>query len=132
MSSKKKNLATYELPALSNVPKGSVRVWEDNRWFRVVACHPQLKHAELPDLYRNMLLNNEFAKMNELFVTWDAASWDQSAANFLLSRKPMGMGLSFDAREDSFHADWNNFKWAAYKDPHHVHLTLTQMFLTVC
>lgn len=72
----------------------------------------------------------DLASLPLLLMVLDQASTGWSAAHFLASPQPGGMGLHIHFMGDPFHRSWNDFKWACSRATGHLNHSMIQM--TIC
>jgi len=109
------DLGSFTLPEMSCMPANFVQEWSGNQWVRVprgAARVSGVPHPQLPREILAVLQQRQLRDLKELGVTWDSASWDIAASNFMRAAPPQGLGLNGEDCEDVYHRSWNNFKAA--------------------
>ena len=109
------NLGSFALPEMSRIPPNFKKIWLGDQWVRQPFGPAEVagrSHPQLPPEILDMFANGRLRFLKELGITWDSASWDISASNFMRSSPPNGLGLNGEDCEDVYHRSWNNFKSA--------------------
>ena len=147
------SLIEYQLGPWAVMQPGSVRYWcsSNQRWMRtsptptlaesgagtsrttalpLVATSERDQTEQHEDSVELEDTFTDLASLPLLLLVLDQASSGWSAAHFLASPRPGGMGLHVHFMGDPFHRSWNDFKWACSRATGHLSHAMIQM--TIC